>query len=242
MLSLILTPKNHPKKGFTSHHQPVTINQITCTPKSGIFCGHINNDHTLENHQAQIEAILDDAGLVEADILSGLYDHAEVEIYYHNTKIRHTHIGKITLNNGKFTAELEGLEHKLERHIGEFYSPLCRAELGDSQCSLTITSVTGTVATTDGSRTLTDPKRTEAPGYFAYGILTFTSGENVHHQFEIKYYHPSTLELTLATPHPIKIGDTYTLTPGCDKRFETCTTRYNNAVNFRGEPHIPGLT
>lgn len=27
----------------------------------------------------------------------------------------------------------------------------------------------------------------------------------------------------------------------CDKRFSTCVERFNNAVNFRGEPHLPGL-
>jgi uncharacterized phage protein (TIGR02218 family) len=30
------------------------------------------------------------------------------------------------------------------------------------------------------------------------------------------------------------------LREGCDKRFETCTSRFQNAVNFRGEPHLPG--
>jgi uncharacterized phage protein (TIGR02218 family) len=30
------------------------------------------------------------------------------------------------------------------------------------------------------------------------------------------------------------------LRDGCDKRFETCVTRFANAVNFRGEPHLPG--
>ena len=27
---------------------------------------------------------------------------------------------------------------------------------------------------------------------------------------------------------------------GCDKRFETCVNRFANALNFRGEPHLPG--
>jgi hypothetical protein len=26
---------------------------------------------------------------------------------------------------------------------------------------------------------------------------------------------------------------------GCDKSLETCRDRYDNLVNFRGEPHIP---
>ena len=37
-----------------------------------------------------------------------------------------------------------------------------------------------------------------------------------------------------------RAGDTFTVTAGCDKRFATCRDRFDNAVNFRGFPHIPG--
>ncbi len=30
------------------------------------------------------------------------------------------------------------------------------------------------------------------------------------------------------------------LVEGCDRRFETCCTRFANAANFRGEPFLPG--
>ncbi|MBM3617735.1 MAG: beta tubulin, partial [Alphaproteobacteria bacterium] len=36
-------------------------------------------------------------------------------------------------------------------------------------------------------------------------------------------------------------GDAYEAFAGCDKSFGTCRTRFSNAVNFRGEPHVPGL-
>jgi uncharacterized phage protein (TIGR02218 family) len=41
-------------------------------------------------------------------------------------------------------------------------------------------------------------------------------------------------------PEPIALGDTFAVTAGCDKRFPTCRDRFNNTVNFRGFPHIPG--
>ena len=28
---------------------------------------------------------------------------------------------------------------------------------------------------------------------------------------------------------------------GCDRRLETCTARFGNAANFRGEPFLPGI-
>jgi uncharacterized phage protein (TIGR02218 family) len=35
-------------------------------------------------------------------------------------------------------------------------------------------------------------------------------------------------------------GTVVEIREGCDKRFETCVARFDNAVNFRGEPHLPG--
>jgi len=31
------------------------------------------------------------------------------------------------------------------------------------------------------------------------------------------------------------------LVEGCDKSLATCATRFANAVNFRGEPYLPGI-
>jgi uncharacterized phage protein (TIGR02218 family) len=40
--------------------------------------------------------------------------------------------------------------------------------------------------------------------------------------------------------HAIEPGDAFTVTAGCDKQFTTCRTKFANAVNFRGFPHMPG--
>jgi uncharacterized phage protein (TIGR02218 family) len=36
-------------------------------------------------------------------------------------------------------------------------------------------------------------------------------------------------------------GDLVEIIEGCDKRFATCRERFGNALNFRGEPHLPGV-
>lgn len=48
------------------------------------------------------------------------------------------------------------------------------------------------------------------------------------------------IELWQALPEPLATGNSFVVTAGCDKRFATCKNRFNNAVNFRGFPHIPG--
>jgi len=41
-------------------------------------------------------------------------------------------------------------------------------------------------------------------------------------------------------PFAVEAGTGVEVRQGCDKRFSTCCTRFANAVNFQGEPHVPG--
>ena len=50
----------------------------------------------------------------------------------------------------------------------------------------------------------------------------------------------ATFELFEAMPETVQVGDTFTVTAGCDKSFGTCKTKFSNGDNFRGFPHIPG--
>ncbi|MEQ1538548.1 MAG: phage portal protein [Sphingorhabdus sp.] len=38
----------------------------------------------------------------------------------------------------------------------------------------------------------------------------------------------------------IHTGSRIELVEGCDKTIATCSTRFSNAINFRGEPYLPG--
>jgi uncharacterized phage protein (TIGR02218 family) len=39
---------------------------------------------------------------------------------------------------------------------------------------------------------------------------------------------------------PVAAGDRFEVTAGCDRRAETCRTKFGNFLNFRGFPHVPG--
>lgn len=78
-------------------------------------------------------------------------------------------------------------------------------------------------------------------GYFDYGLLTMTSGASEGLSMEVKSYVPGQITLQLPFPFTVAAGDTYSLTAGCDRSFATCRDRFNNVLNFRGEPYVPGL-
>jgi len=48
------------------------------------------------------------------------------------------------------------------------------------------------------------------------------------------------IELWQPMTSDIALNDTFTITAGCDKQFSTCRKKFNNGVNFRGFPSMPG--
>lgn len=76
--------------------------------------------------------------------------------------------------------------------------------------------------------------------YFAFGLLTWTSGFNTGLTMEVKSWDGTNLTLFLPMPNPIQPGDTFTITPGCDENWPTCSTKFDNPLNFRAEPFMAG--
>jgi Phage conserved hypothetical protein BR0599 len=65
-------------------------------------------------------------------------------------------------------------------------------------------------------------------GYFDYGKLTWLTGQNAGVQADVLAWHgTSLLDLLLPTGNPIQVGDTFTITPGCDKHIATCFAKFN---------------
>lgn len=94
------------------------------------------------------------------------------------------------------------------------------------------------VASTDGG-TVT-PLGSDS-GYFDNGVITFTSGLNDGLSMEVQSYAPGQIILELPMPNQCVIGDMYEMHAGCDYSFATCRDRFNNVLNFRGEPYVPGV-
>ncbi len=67
-----------------------------------------------------------------------------------------------------------------------------------------------------------------------------TSGANAGQKCEVKRYQAPQFTLSEPYAQPIQVGDGYSVIAGCDKRFDTCSGRFLNALNFRGRPHVPG--
>ena len=73
------------------------------------------------------------------------------------------------------------------------------------------------------------------------GEIEWLSGLNQGKKMEVKEHTSKQITLALAMAHEISFGDKFKITAGCDKVFSTCCEKFNNAINFRGEPHLSGM-
>ena len=93
-------------------------------------------------------------------------------------QLRRGWLGEVVLSSGNYVAELRGLHDLLQRPVGSTYTPECRYDLGDSNCTVNIAAltVTGTVTSVTDNANFRDTSRSDASGQFNYGKLTWTSG------------------------------------------------------------------
>lgn len=101
-------------------------------------------------------------------------------------------------------------------------------------------TVTAVIDRTSFEVAIDEPRA--ADGWFAGGVLTWETGANAGRSCEVRDWLQANARLTLFLPQPfaIEVGDGFRVHPGCDKRLATCSGRFNNVLNFRGEPYLPG--
>jgi len=144
---------------------------------------------------------------------------------------------------------MRSLAHVLGQTIGRTFQASCDAALGDARCSVDLNAAafkaSGTVVSLSGDRGFAVSGLSSfVEGWFALGTLHWLTGANTGRKAEV-LAHLTTgadVKITLleAPIRPVAVNDTFDIFAGCDKRFETCQSKFANAANFRGFPHIPG--
>lgn len=237
--------------GFTDHTSDLEIDSIAYKAATGISPTSIESKDRFSVDNLDVEGILDSAAITEADIMAGVYDFAEILIFMVNVAdlaqgsivYRRGWLGEVSVKNSQFVAEVRGLTQKLQQNIGEIFSPSCRAVLGDFRCKANLVPFTASgpvTAVTSRQVFIADSFAQEA-GYFSGGQVEWTTGLNAGTKMEIKEFANKQFTLALPMSRSIAAGDQFTAVAGCDKTFNTCFTKFSNAVNFRGEPYVPGM-
>lgn len=212
-----------------------------------------------ETDNAEITT-LDDGTLFDRDdILAGTWNGAEFRIFRYRHDVAAPTIaddvetmmrgwfGELTMNANTITVELRGLAQKLQQAVGIVSTKTCRARLGSTtgpnKClkDLTAFTHTGTVTGVTDKRTFVASAMAQADDYFGEGLVTWLTGDNAGVTQKVRTFTTGgNFVLSLPMVLDIQVGDTFSAVAGCRKRLmEDCKTKFNNVLNFQGEPHRP---
>jgi uncharacterized phage protein (TIGR02218 family) len=252
----VLTRSDSVVLGFTDHDADIVIDSVACRAGTGLSASEATAKLGLSVDGSEISGALSDDALTEADLAAGRYDAATVETWLVDWSdpvlrllLSKSTLGEVRRDGPAFSAELRSLSDRLNQESGRIYTSTCSSDLGDPRCGVPLGdaafSSAGEVSTLLGTSNFTASGLEDfTDGWFTAGRLAFTGGANNGNAIEIKSHVVKdgvvTLTLWQAMPEPVAAGDTFAITAGCDKRFATCRDRFNNAVNFRGFPQIPG--
>lgn len=150
-------------------------------------------------------------------------------------------VGPLTIAGHQIDAtiksDLELLDIAMPRNV---YMAQCQHTLYDTGCNISAAAftVTGNTAANSTAANV-HCNLAQADGYFALGVMKFTSGQNNQVQRSVRGHTVGFLVPSIPFPYTPGTGDTFTIRPGCDKLQTTCAAKFSNGGNFRGYPFIP---
>lgn len=242
--------------GFTDHDAPVPFGGVSYEAATGFTASEVQSSLGLSVDNLSVIGALSSNALNDDDLAAGLYDGAAIEIWRVNwvdpsqrVLMRKGTVGEVKRGKTAFEAEVRGLVQQLNQPIGRTFGYNCDADCGDARCGVNLAGAaftgSGTItAVTDNRRFTASGLGSFATGWFTSGKITWTGGANAGRSMEVKLHGQTaasaSIELWQAMSKTVAVGDTFSITAGCDKTFATCKAKFANGDNFRGFPHMIG--
>lgn len=166
---------------------------------------------------------------------------AEVKIYVCFTNVCNHFITYYCSNFIKrdlgFVVRLEPFVTAYDQIPLQFFSKNCRANFGDAKCKVDKKAYSSEYGIKEMyAKTIILTKNDRESGYFTGGDAILGEGPFCS---KILQHSNDFIILDQLIPENVKDNKIVQLIAGCDKKFITCCNKFNNAVNFRGEPIIP---
>lgn len=231
---------------LTSHDSAILHDGIAYRSDPGVMPSAVTRKLGMEPHSGEVAGALSSAALTEADLAIGRWDGARIELTAVDweasseaKRLLGGELGEVSVSGESFSAELRGAASKLSDAVCPKTSPECRATFGDKSCRVDLAgrTVRARVLAYDGVELRLDGQFDDR---FLFGRLRYLSGANCGAMSVILAVDGDMVRVRDLPRADVIPGCTVELREGCDKRFQTCVSRFANAVNFRGEPHLPG--
>lgn len=225
------------------------------SPRTGILASDLSLSTGFDADEVEVTGPLVDTAtedwhVTKAAVLGGRFDDATARFFQVNWNSLAS--GPIRLLKGRVVlAQVEGGSFKLtirseisrfQQEVGRTITPYCDADFGDARCGYSVPVVAATVtAVTDARQFTVSFTGSYANDYFNKGTVYFLTGALAGtRKVEVSdWTSGGAVTLWTELAEAPQIGDTLELRQGCDKTRAACLV-YDNVVNFRGFPDVPG--
>lgn len=239
---------------LTDHDHGLTFDLFDYTPIGGAQSTAIRKAGALEEQNFEARGVISSDAITYDDLRSGRYQEAEINeyvvdwLYPWAGALQHTRywITETNFDGERWSAQVSGIPYWLRFSTGKILARNCEHDLGDDECMVSLgplqSAPTVNVVSTARLVFTASSLSGTSDDYWSEGDIEWISGANAGIVSKIRTYVDSskTISLFLRTPFTIANGDTFSMSPGCDKKRSTCTTKFSNVVNFGGAPHMPG--
>lgn len=234
--------------GFTSHDRDLRFDGLVHSTAPGMVPSAIRLTAALDADSAEVAGALSHDSISDADLIAGRFDGARVQVGLvdwqtaETAKLYTGTIGAVATEGAGFSADLLSLKHSLKSQIIPVTSPTCRAEFCGAGCTLSAERFThlGRLAAVEADGSAVEVSTLVSPGLLSYGLLRWLDGPEAGLVRRIEQVEGSWLVLDHATAAAVTPGTRVLLREGCDRTLGTCADRFGNAINFQGEPFVPG--
>lgn len=233
--------------GFISHDRDLTFGGILHRAAPGMVPTAIRLTSDLSEENAGVEGALSHDTIDESDLAAGLFDEASIEVGIVDWETLDAHtlytgsLGRIEDNKNSFSGELNSAKSALAQDLVPRTSPTCRAVFCGRGCGLSATRFTSRVVL---EQVDADLNQVRVSGLVSEdhldGQIRFLDGPQTGIAFAIVGVNGDWLALDRPLSAGIASGIAAELRQGCDHTLGTCSSRFDNALNFRGEPFLPG--
>ncbi|MEO5598804.1 MAG: DUF2163 domain-containing protein [Novosphingobium sp.] len=234
--------------GFTTHDNDLWFDGLLHRTAPGMLPSAIRRSADFEPDSAEVEGALSHESISAADLAAGRFDGARVAIGLVDWTTLERHvlyrggIGSVLEEAGKFTAQLASRKAELQRDPVPRTSPTCRAVFCGPGCTLSPARFTheGVLVSADTSANTVTVTAPVTLANFTGGLLRWIDGPLSGVSAEVIGIVGNALVLGSPLDQALTAGLRVTLREGCDRTLDTCATRFANAINFQGEPYLPG--
>lgn len=234
--------------GFTTHDGNLLFDGLSHRAAPGMIPSAIRRSADFEPDSAEVQGALSHDSISAADLAAGRFDGARVLIGLVDWETLERHIlyrgaiGMVSEEAGHFTAELQSRKAELQRDPIPRTSPGCRAAFCGPGCTLSAArfSHAGQLTAWNAADNAVTLTTTATLANLIGGTLRWFDGPHAGQAMGITAVTGGALVLDTPLDTSLTAGMRVDLRQGCDHTLATCAARFANAVNFQGEPFLPG--